>query len=430
MGFYLNPNLSEEVISSDDLVVFLHAQRTAGSSFRRDVLGKTHGKEKIYAYQYIEGWENWHSVPEDVLENFGVFVGHSDFCKRIFSRKIHFITLLRHPVFRIFSIYDYSRKDDSSHFHDLAKNREILEFYREMMITSNARFNYFNNAMCRRVSGHYSFEAAISMIEKNFIAVGYCGKMALFSNWFSEKMGFGNIGIKSMEPDFFRYSDYLENEELVRTILKYNREDEKLFRFMNERFFKEPEDFFPWSEESGREEGSTNAPIISELKWKVVDGIEKYRILIKDKKNDQFVAKDIVEGGVYEINWTKELINNELMYRIQSQDEGVWNDLYGYKILEPTMEIVFSLLEEDERALLTKLQWEPVADSERYRVLIRNSKGLVSKRQTLQNEAYFDWGGAERSEKYIFRCQYLEAGEWKDIHKQYFEIEKPSKIFL
>ena len=79
LGFFLNEELFKTTSHSEDLVVFLHAQRTAGSNLRIQVLEKGMTEEKVYAHQYNEGFKRWKNIEFRDLIVYNAYVGHCDY---------------------------------------------------------------------------------------------------------------------------------------------------------------------------------------------------------------------------------------------------------------------------------------------------------------------------------------------------------------
>jgi uncharacterized protein (UPF0248 family) len=320
--------------------------------------------------------------------------------------------------------YDYTS------FHELAVKHEIKDFYRKVITISSHRFAYFSNAMCRRISGHPSFETAIKIIEERFLAVGYCGLMPMFADWFADKLEVPRQDLKTIGPDCERYSQNLQDSELVELILRYNEEDEKLFRHMNKQYFGLPEDNYPWSIKIDRlQDDASEVKPISIIKWEEVEDCQSYRLLIRDKQIGA-IEKIVVEKNIFELDWSKYGMESELIYRIQNRTKEDWMDMGEYRKLEPSPEIIESLMSDEDRGMIVKLRWEPVQEAEEYRVIIRDETSVISKRCTSFTTMRFNWKNRDTNQRYVYRTQYLLNGEWAPIHPRYLEISIPVSVAL
>lgn len=242
-SYFLNPALANSQISEQDLLVFFHAQRTAGSAFRH-ILAKAYGKQSVFCTQYAQEFKHWHDVSEEELESQRVFAGHSNFEEKNWARKLHYTTILRHPVYRTFSLYFYCRKYPNQFLHHIAIDSTIEEFY---YTASKKKPKYFHNVMCSRVSGQADFELAKKNIEQNFFLVGATEEFSAFVEVFLASQNLPAQDVPVAEHDFVRYGELLEKTDLVNDILAANQEDEKLFRYFNKKYFGFEEKQYPWS---------------------------------------------------------------------------------------------------------------------------------------------------------------------------------------
>lgn len=241
--YFLNPALASAQICEQDLLVFFHAQRTAGSAFRH-ILARAYGEKSVFCTQYAQEFKHWCDVSEQELDSQRVFAGHSDFEEKDWARKFHYTTILRHPAYRTISLYFYCRKYPNQFLHHMAINSTIEEFY---YTASKKKPKYFNNVMCRRVSGQANFEAAKKNIEEKFFLVGATEEFSAFVRAFLLSQNLPAQNIPVAEHDHIRYGKFLDKKELINDILAANQEDEKLFRYFNRHYFGFNEAEYPWS---------------------------------------------------------------------------------------------------------------------------------------------------------------------------------------
>lgn len=101
-----------------------------------------------------------------------------------------------------------------------------------------------------------------------------------------------------------------------------------------------------------------------------------------------------------------------------------------YRKLEPSPEIIESLMSDEDRGMIVKLRWEPVQEAEEYRVIIRDETSVISKRCTSFTTMRFNWKNRDTNQRYVYRTQYLLNGEWAPIHPRYLEISIPVSVAL
>lgn len=238
---FVNKNFNELRIKDDDMLVFFHAQRTGGSALRH-VLARAYGEDSIFCTQYVDDFKHWEHVSAERLSSMKIFAGHSNFMEREMGRNLHFISLLRHPVYRIISLYYYCQKHQKHPLHDFAMNQDILGFYRNSIIK---RSYYLNNLMCSRICGEPNFEMAKEYIESKYLAVGLTDQLGDFVHWLLSSQHIEPEVLESIEHDSIRYADIIKNEKMVREIKEGNSEDVALFEYMNSRYFKMDGSLYP-----------------------------------------------------------------------------------------------------------------------------------------------------------------------------------------
>lgn len=240
---FLNPRFIDQVIEEQDLLVFFHAQRTAGSAFRH-ILADAFGKDKVFCTQYAGEFKHWELITEEELQEQRVFAGHSNFEEKGWARKLHYTSILRHPVYRTFSLYYYCQKYPNQFLHDFAKDKSIEDFY---YAASEKKPKYFNNVLCRRIAGVTDFQSAKKSIEDRFFLIGATESFSKFVQQFLASQNLPAQDVPKAKRDVERYGELLEKTTLVKDILSNNKEDEKLFRYFNREYFGFDEQEYPWS---------------------------------------------------------------------------------------------------------------------------------------------------------------------------------------
>ena len=225
MPAFINKRLSDLVTKDDLLLIFTHAQRTGGNTFRKEVLTREFGRDAVYTTQYVPGYRKLQYLTDEDLANYKVYTGHSNYRKLTLHRTCLFVSLIRHPLYRAVSLYFYCKRKEGHVLRDLA-NRESLEnFYAE---GTRQAPSYFKNTMCLRVGGRASADIAIEAMRKSYIGVGFTDTLEDFANELGRIFRWPQFHIASRENDAERY-EKLVTDEFREKVLDDNQEDLKLY---------------------------------------------------------------------------------------------------------------------------------------------------------------------------------------------------------
>lgn len=231
---YINPKFAGHRFDpTEDFLLFLHAQRTGGSALRH-AIARAWSREDLYCTQFVDKFKHWHVVEQETLAPFKGFAGHSNYAERDFDRNVLMITLLRHPVMRIISLYYYVRGRDNHALNAQAKAMDLGEFYRTVRLEKKT---YFDNVMCRRICGKPNFKMAKERIETDFWMVGMNEHLGEFVTALLDGLGEPQEELPLLKSDADRYAEELKDSELVAEIRENNNHDIKLFDYMNETYF-------------------------------------------------------------------------------------------------------------------------------------------------------------------------------------------------
>ena len=430
-GFYANSKMEKIPPGTNEILVFLHGQRTGGSAFRTKVLREVFGESSIYAFQYVEGWKQWKKLSYRDIGNYSVFTGHSDFCEIPLYRDAKYISIVRHPFYRFVSLYNYVQTREDSPYREIASQNNMKDFLKKSMAISESGFNYFSNLLCRRICGFPSFEMAKWTIENKFFAVGCMEEMSTFAEFISKHFGKEIPELEGVASDYLRYGDLLDDDELVNLVLRHNHEDEKLFYYLNEKYFGLPPGNYPWSR--GIAELSATEPdsLIesTELSWEGDEDME-YRVVIRDDNIEEIIAKEVVVGNCFTFDWERFQIDGKYRFRVQKRGESGWDNIENYRGVSPPPKAIFESLTSEERKGLTILKWDCVSEASHFRVLIRSGEeGIIEKIETNYNESLFSWIGREKSSIHKYRIQSWSTEGWVN-ETPYYTINLPETIVL
>ncbi|MCB1996261.1 MAG: sulfotransferase family 2 domain-containing protein [Burkholderiaceae bacterium] len=238
---YFNHELGAEPWKASDLITFFHAQRTGGSALRH-LLGDALGKERVFCTQFVSDFQHWEVVPAERLLEKTVFAGHSNFQRRDLGRRLLPISLVRHPVYRTFSLYYYCKKYPNQFLHHLTESRDLQAFY---AAASAKKPNYFHNVCCQRICGKADFELARTTLERDYLLVGCTERMGDFVQVLFDFLGVPRVEVDQRETDHDRYKQHLHLTDFIETLKRKNSEDLKLFEYMNRTYFHIDEYLYP-----------------------------------------------------------------------------------------------------------------------------------------------------------------------------------------
>lgn len=240
-ALYVNQKIDETPLSEDALIAFFHGQRTGGSALRH-ILARGIGTDKVFATQYAGEFEHWHKIKPETLLGLRVFAGHSNYSQVDLGREQRYISLVRHPVYRVFSIFYYCKRYDTHALHPFTNNATMAEFYESARKRSPS---YFDNVQCRRISGEMKIGPAMKALEDHMWAIGATEKLNNFTDWLLPKLGAEKEDVPDLGSDAEKYAKELKNTDLVERILNDNREDLQLFEYLNASYFGMPADLYP-----------------------------------------------------------------------------------------------------------------------------------------------------------------------------------------
>ena len=226
---------------SQQIPLFIHIPKTAGSTLM-SLVWRQYKKENIL---HIESrFDNCLlEIPEDERGAFAFIGGHMCYgIHEMIPNNTSYFTILREPVKRVISYYNYIQSQEGDRFHTLAVDMEPEEFFQ------NSELLEINNGQVRRLFGYSGFDVGFSEctqemletvksnISNRFSVVGLTERFTesyfLINKVYSWKpMLYVN---KNITPRSSVTS--LSNPELIATIKKYNRLDLELYNYAEELF--------------------------------------------------------------------------------------------------------------------------------------------------------------------------------------------------
>lgn len=214
------------------LFAFFHTQRTGGSNFQR-WLRQHFADEVVYSPRTVEKFVHWQKMSDfSVLDRFKVFAGFGEYRNYPLGRPLVALATIRHPFYRIVSLYKMSRSHPTHFLHDVAAAESFENFYR---IGSQRKAWYFHNLTSRRIGGggNASFDQAVANMKRDFGMVIPTNDLFRGSEIMLERFPWK---IKPMEkknalPDAQNYQAF-DASPVKTEIMANNQEDERLYDYV------------------------------------------------------------------------------------------------------------------------------------------------------------------------------------------------------
>ncbi|MDQ0218886.1 sulfotransferase family 2 domain-containing protein [Peribacillus cavernae] len=215
-------------MNDDQLVIFLHIQKTAGSSLIT-FIKKQYTREKTW----FGSEDKLQALSQNETEGLSCIGGHFRYgIHEMFSKPSTYITMLRDPVDRIVSYYYYLLNRPDHGKYQRAKDLDFETFLNTFQTKTS-------NFQTRRITGgNPDLETAKKHLLENFSFVGLTERFeeSLFLmkkefDWTNTK--YRNRNITSQRPDQRHVPD-----EVISLIEDNNKLDMELYRFAQDLFEK------------------------------------------------------------------------------------------------------------------------------------------------------------------------------------------------
>jgi len=208
----------------DALIVHPHCQRTGGGTLR-ETLSAVFGKERVYSRMFLANWKPWHALTDKDLFGYDAYTDLSNYRDLALTRPCLPIALLRHPLYRAVSLYDFVRQKQMHSCNQLAMRSNLEDFYR---IASRRNPRYFRNVQTRRICGRASADLALNYIHTRYLAVGFTSNLGELVQELSCIFNWPELEIASKSPDQERYGSRI-TPTFRDMVLSQNEEDVLLF---------------------------------------------------------------------------------------------------------------------------------------------------------------------------------------------------------
>jgi hypothetical protein len=211
----------------DALIVHPHCQRTGGGTLRK-ALATVLGQERVYSRLFLAKWKRWHKLTDADLSGYLAYTDLSNYREIGLARTCLPIALLRHPLYRAVSLYDFVARTRGHVYNHLATHSSLEDFYR---IASRENPRYFRNVQTSRICGRANADLALLYIRTRYLAVGFTSNLGELVRDLSGIFNWPQIEVRSKSSEESRYDSRI-TPRLREMVLKQNEEDLLLFEAM------------------------------------------------------------------------------------------------------------------------------------------------------------------------------------------------------
>ena len=256
------------MINKNEIIVHFHIGKTGGISLRHILKKKFKDKLKYLTINKIHAGNNDFYLYQDFIKNINNFEfqcisGHIPFgIHRYLNKKTHYITILRDPVKRIISDYNYviNEKEHPFNKYYIAKNLISFEDYIEIDITKNKNIlppdvfvgSGVHNLQSRSISGEmfnnlndfrsnsFNLNTAFKNIENHFLLIGVLDYFDQFLYLLKEKFNFTIYDIINIKSNASKKTIQLNNldKSIIKRIELLNSDDIYLYEQIKINFEK------------------------------------------------------------------------------------------------------------------------------------------------------------------------------------------------
>ena len=221
----------------DRVIVFFHAQRTAGTTVKK-FFNDIFGMENCLYQKKTSDYCKWSDIKLDVLKRYKIYAGHNNFSVIQGADELSwYFSTVRNPVDRILSLYYYLKKRPEHKLHKYAVNYDIGDFFEYSLEIDRA---YVSNTQCRRISSTADFIKTMNVFEDRYgLLIPFESLdegLKIINSYLSERMNVGEVDLSSGRTS--GGDREVISDELRRRILEENCEDYALWLYVR-NFYSE-----------------------------------------------------------------------------------------------------------------------------------------------------------------------------------------------
>lgn len=227
-----------------DTLIFLHLPRTGGTTLR-DILSKQYPERKTFENKtLLDTDENFNNSKINELSHYNLIKGHVYFgVHKYISQSSKYFSMMRDPVERTISSYNYIKKRSNHPFYNLANELNLIDFIecgQNIMVNNGqtrliaGRDTSLNVPFNKMDSSH--LEMAKTNINEQFLLVGFTERydetILLLQHLLQWKTPYYSIAnaVKRVQK-----TDELDSN-IISLIKHYNQMDIELYKYANKKF--------------------------------------------------------------------------------------------------------------------------------------------------------------------------------------------------
>jgi Sulfotransferase family len=154
---------------TDPLIAFVHIPKAGGMSLMR-LLSDTYGEKLLQAHPEI-GWPPTFSnaTMADIDKKrffYKAYIGHFAYgIHRVFKRKTRYFSIVREPMERLQSLYNFIKRLDTHHHYQKAQELDMDSFFSYLIEIDDLAIS---NLQCRMIAGDIDVDLALKRAEEDF----------------------------------------------------------------------------------------------------------------------------------------------------------------------------------------------------------------------------------------------------------------------
>jgi hypothetical protein len=220
-----------------EVILFVHIPKTAGTTVQL-FFEQQFAPQEMFSLnsQGRDPFQEFSAQPDSVKQRVRVVKGHMRFgLHELIDRPCAYVTLLRHPIDRIVSLYHYALEQPKMHLHDQAHRMSLEEFVLARVDEE------VDNCHVRVLSGHLyapygsltdaDLQLAKANLQKHFAVVGIQDNVSGFLAAMAKRFGLRNLRIPPQNVTKKRPKWTTIPDAARRTIENCNKLDLELYDF-------------------------------------------------------------------------------------------------------------------------------------------------------------------------------------------------------